>query len=53
MWTAYRKWFDEYDASPKMKIDLQKYNLEKPENREAVLAQIDAELGKIRNPANV
>ncbi|BDZ30582.1 deoxynucleoside kinase [Lactiplantibacillus sp. WILCCON 0030] len=52
MWTAYRKWFKEYDASPKMKIDLQHYDLEKPENQQAVLAQIDAELGKIRKPAN-
>ena len=53
MWSAYRKWFDEYDASPKMKIDLQKYNLEKVENQQAVLAQIDTELAKIRKPANV
>jgi hypothetical protein len=36
-----------------MKIDLQQYDLEKPENQQAVLAQIDAELGKIRNPASV
>lgn len=53
MWTAYRKWYNEYDASPKMKIDLQQYDLEKPANQQAVLAQIDSELGKIRNPTTV
>lgn len=37
----------------KMKIDLQQYDLEKPANQQAVLAQIDSELGKIRNPTTV
>lgn len=48
MWTAYKQWFDEYDVSPKMKIDLQKYDLEDPKNIDLVLGQIDAELQKIR-----
>lgn len=48
MWTAYKKWYEEYDASPKMKIDLQKYNLENPDNIPIVLDQIDQELKKIR-----
>lgn len=50
MWSAYKQWFEEYDASPKMKIDLQHYDLEKPENIDAVLAQIDDKLSGIREP---
>ncbi|KRM10862.1 deoxynucleoside kinase [Paucilactobacillus suebicus] len=50
MWSAYHQWFEEYDVSPKMKIDLQKYDLEDPHNVDAVLGQIDAELAKIRQP---
>lgn len=49
MWTAYKQWFDEYDVSPKMKIDLQKYDLEQPGNIDLVLAQIDARLAELRN----
>ncbi|AEJ30791.1 deoxyguanosine kinase [Leuconostoc sp. C2] len=33
IWSAYRDWFDAYDASPKLKIDLQTYDLEKEENQ--------------------
>jgi deoxyadenosine/deoxycytidine kinase len=48
MWTAYKQWFDEYDVSPKMKIDLQKYDLEKAGNIDIVLGQIDDRLAEIR-----
>lgn len=48
MWTAYKQWFDEYDVSPKMKIDLQKYDLEKDGNIDTVLSQIDNRLAEIR-----
>lgn len=49
MWTAYKQWFEEYDVSPKLKIDLQKYDLELPENRAIVLKMIDDELVRVRN----
>lgn len=48
MWSAYKKWYEEYDASPKMKIDLDKYNLENPDNVAAVLTMIDEHLKEIR-----
>ncbi|WP_288529773.1 deoxynucleoside kinase [uncultured Secundilactobacillus sp.] len=47
MWSAYKKWFDEYDVSPKIKIDLQKYNLEDPKNVDAVLGMIDDAVAEI------
>lgn len=47
MWSAYQKWYEEFDASPKMTVDLQTYNLEDPANQEIVLAQIDAALAKL------
>ncbi|CAH0416702.1 deoxynucleoside kinase [Periweissella fabaria] len=49
MWSAYKQWFDEYDVSPKLKIDLQKYDLELPENQAIVLKMIDDELAKVRS----
>ncbi|GEK28384.1 deoxynucleoside kinase [Furfurilactobacillus siliginis] len=48
MWSAYKEWFAAYDASPKMKIDLQKYNLEDPKNVTEVLNEIDERLAAIR-----
>lgn len=53
MWSAYRKWFDEYDVSPKIKVDLQKYNLEDSENVNTILGQIDDALTEIRTPDSV
>ncbi|WP_283680426.1 deoxynucleoside kinase [Lentilactobacillus sp. Marseille-Q4993] len=50
MWSAYKKWFNEYDISPKIRIDLQKYDLSDPKNVDIVLGQIDDELKKIREP---
>ena len=41
MWSAYRDWFDAYDASPKIKIDLQTFDLEQNKNQEVILQQID------------
>lgn len=52
MWSAYKDWFEEYNASPKMKIDLQTYDLDQPGNIDQVLAQIDAYLNEIRQPQN-
>lgn len=48
MWSAYKNWYEEYDASPKMKIDLDRYNLEDEKNVEAVLGMIDEKLKMIR-----
>ncbi|MCF6515180.1 deoxynucleoside kinase [Lactobacillus sp. S2-2] len=48
MWNSYKKWFEEYDVSPKIKIDLQKYDLENPENINIVLDQINNKLKEIK-----
>lgn len=48
MWSAYKKWYQDYDKSPKMKIDLQKYDLENKENQKIVLEMIDEKLKTIR-----
>lgn len=48
MWSAYQDWYREYDASPKMKIDLDKYDLEDPQNVATVLGMIDERLAQIR-----
>lgn len=48
MWSAYQDWYQEYDASPKMKIDLDKYDLEDPQNVATVLGMIDERLAPIR-----
>lgn len=48
MWNAYKDWYRDYDAGPKMKIDLQKYDLEEPEHVQQVLAMIDERLKTIR-----
>ncbi|AFS40102.1 MULTISPECIES: deoxynucleoside kinase [Leuconostoc] len=47
MWSAYRDWFDAYDASPKIKIDLQTFDLEQNKNQEVILDQIDQALKTI------
>lgn len=48
MWSAYKDWYREYDASPKMKINLDRYNLDDPKNVEIVLGMIDERLAAIR-----
>jgi deoxyadenosine/deoxycytidine kinase len=47
MWSAYQKWYKYYDASPKMTIDLQKYDLEDEASRKIVLQQIDDRLAAL------
>lgn len=48
IWSAYQDWYQEYNASPKMKIDLDKYDLEDPQNVATVLGMIDERLAQIR-----
>ncbi|MCK8624272.1 deoxynucleoside kinase [Apilactobacillus xinyiensis] len=48
MWKAYKNWYEDYDKSPKMKIDLQKYDLVDTNNEKLILDKIDQELKKIR-----
>ncbi len=48
MWSAYKQWYEEYDASPKMKIDPDRYNLEDEQNVATVLAMIDDRLKELR-----
>ncbi|MBS9339215.1 deoxynucleoside kinase [Fructobacillus sp. M2-14] len=48
IWSAYRQWYEEYDESPKLRVDLQKYDLEDPKNQEIVLKQIENALAEIR-----
>ena len=48
MWSAYKTWYEEYDVGPKMKIDLQKYDLSNEENVKIILKQINAKLKEVR-----
>jgi len=48
IWSAYRDWFEAYDASPKIKIDLQTYDLEETANQQIILDQIEEALKAIR-----
>ncbi|ORI85224.1 deoxynucleoside kinase [Leuconostoc lactis] len=48
IWSAYRDWFEAYDASPKIKIDLQTYDLEETANQQIILDKIDEALKAIR-----
>lgn len=48
IWSAYRDWFEAYDASPKIKIDLQTYDLEETANQQIILDQIEEALQAIR-----
>lgn len=48
IWSAYRDWFEAYDASPKIKIDLQTYDLEETANQQIILDQINEALKAIR-----
>ncbi len=52
MWSAYKQWFNAYDASPKMRIDLQEYDLEDPENQAKVLALIDEQIARLDTQSN-
>ncbi|WP_413627414.1 deoxynucleoside kinase [Fructilactobacillus vespulae] len=48
IWKAYQTWYEEYDVSPKMKVDLQEYDLVDPEKTQIVLDKIDEKLKTIR-----
>ncbi|MCK8606673.1 deoxynucleoside kinase [Apilactobacillus ozensis] len=48
MWKAYKDWYEEYDKSPKIKINLQKYDLIDSKNEKIIFHKIDEELSKIR-----
>lgn len=48
MWTAYQQWYADFNLSPKMKIDLQEYDLVNPKNTQIVLNKIDEKLKEIR-----
>ncbi len=48
MWAAYKQWFENYDESPKMRIDLQRWNLEDAENQKVVLSMVDDKLAELR-----
>jgi len=46
---AYEKWYEDYNYSPKMKIDGDKFDfVENPEDRAKVIGMIKSELNKIR-----
>jgi len=47
IWLKYRKWYDEYDISPKIKIDLGEHDVSKPEQKEYVIKQIKNKLKEI------
>lgn len=53
IWSAYQQWYADYDVSPKMKVDLQKYDLSQPEHVTTVLALIDRELAQIRQTKKI
>ncbi|MDF7626519.1 deoxynucleoside kinase [Leuconostocaceae bacterium ESL0723] len=48
MWLAYQGWFDQYQVSPKIKLDLQRYDLSEPENQKIVIGQVEDALAKIQ-----
>jgi deoxyadenosine/deoxycytidine kinase len=48
MWLAYKEWYAEYDKSPKIKINLQTYDLSNSKNIKIVLGLIDEKLASIR-----
>ncbi|CAK8053697.1 deoxynucleoside kinase [Eupransor demetentiae] len=48
IWKAYHAWYENYDVSPKIKVDLQTYDLEEEKNQAIVLKQIEDALAKIR-----
>ncbi|MFC6171223.1 deoxynucleoside kinase [Loigolactobacillus jiayinensis] len=53
IWNAYKEWFEVYAEGPKMKIDLQQYDLAKPDNAKKVLQLIDDQLVTVRAPKSI
>lgn len=47
IWEAYRQWFNDYDISPKIRIDLETKDLSNQEDVELVLESIDKKLVEI------
>lgn len=47
IWKSYQNWYKEYDKSPKMRVDLQTYDLSKKENVDVILKQIDDQVKQI------
>lgn len=48
LWSAYKTWFEEYDVSPKIKINLQELDLQEKANQIKVLDLIDEKLKEVR-----
>lgn len=48
IWSRYRNWFDEYDISPKMRVDLTQYDLSNKEDQKIVLKQIDEKIANLK-----
>lgn len=46
LWSKYKGWYEDYDKSPKMKIDIDRYDI--INNPDEVFALIDEELSKLR-----
>lgn len=47
IWNKYKKWFDNYDISPKIKIDLENHDLENEKDKKLVIDLIKNKLGEI------
>lgn len=47
MWNRYREWFDDYDISPKIRIDLEHNDLSNPEDALRVLDIIDRKIANV------
>ena len=48
IWSSYRNWFEDYDISPKIRIDLETKDLGNEEDTEFVLREIDRKLVDIK-----
>lgn len=47
IWKRYREWYNEYDVSPKMRIDLENHDLSNPEDVDIIIKQIKDKLKEI------
>lgn len=48
IWTRYQSWYDSYNYSPKMYVDLSNQDLTNPKDKKIILGQIDNKLAEIR-----
>jgi deoxyadenosine/deoxycytidine kinase len=53
IWSAYKEWFEAYDEGPKMRVDLQQFDLAKPDNAQKVLQMIDNKLATVRQTTSL